>query len=82
MLSTFKQPPIIKDLGVKYYKVYCSLNRLVLGVDNIYLDVHISPQVYSSLKKTTFLLMVKHSGTRNSFLKTIKENFVRLKRML
>ncbi|MGA3279826.1 MAG: hypothetical protein ABSD50_02445 [Smithella sp.] len=67
MLSTFKQPPIIKNLGVKHYKAYCSLNRLALGVDNIHLDVHISPQVYSSLKKTTFLLMVKNSGTENFF---------------
>ncbi|MGP8153306.1 MAG: hypothetical protein ACLQBQ_04055 [Smithella sp.] len=67
MLNTFKQPPIINNVGVKHYKFYCSLNRLSLGVDNIHLDVHISPQVYSSLKKTAFLLMIKHSGTEFFF---------------
>jgi len=63
----FKQPPTINNLGLKRYKLSCSLNRLALGVDNIHLDVHISPQVYSTLKKTAFILTVKHSGTENFF---------------
>ncbi|MFZ1036609.1 MAG: hypothetical protein WAN57_05330, partial [Smithella sp.] len=79
MLSTFKQPPIIKNLGVKHYKAYCSLNRLALGVDNIHLDVHISPQAYSSLKKTTFLLMVKNSGTE-FFFKDYKREFCEIEK--
>ncbi len=74
MLSTFKKPPVIKNLGIKNYKVYCSLNKLALGVDNIHVDVHISPRVYNALKKTTFLLMVKHSGTE-FFLKDYKREF-------
>ncbi len=65
--KSFKEPPTVKNLGVKRYQVYCSLNKLALGVDNINLDVHISPQFYSTLKKTTFLLMVKHSGTEIFF---------------
>jgi hypothetical protein len=72
--KSFKQPPTIKNLGIKRYQVYCSLNRLALGVDNINLDVHISPQLYSALKKTTFLLMVKHSGTE-IFFKEYKREF-------
>jgi hypothetical protein len=79
MLSTFKKPPIIKNLGVKHYKVSCSLNRLALGVDNIHLDVHISPQVYSALKKTTFLLMVKHSGTE-FFFKDYRREFCEIEK--
>jgi hypothetical protein len=72
--KSFKEPPSVKNLGVKRYQVYCSLNRLALGVDNINLDVHISPQLYSALKKTTFLLMVKHSGTE-IFFKEYKREF-------
>ena len=79
MLSTFKKPPIIKNLGVKHYKVYCSLNKLALGVDNIHLDVHISPQVYSALKKTTFLLMIKHSGTE-FFFKDYRREFCEIEK--
>jgi hypothetical protein len=74
MFNTFKKPPVIKNLGVKNYKVYCSLNRLALGVDNIHLDVHISPQVYNALEKTAFLLMIKHSGTE-IFFKDYKREF-------
>lgn len=67
IFKAFKQTPSIKNLGVRHYQISCSLNRLALGVDNIHLDVHISPQVYSALKKTAFLLTVKHSATEFFF---------------
>jgi len=79
MFSTFKKPPVIKNLGIKPYKVYCSLNRLAVGVDNIHLDVHISPQVYSALKKTAFLLTIKHSGT-DIFFKEYKREFCEIEK--
>ena len=70
MLSIFKslkQPPTLNNLGLKRYQTAYSLNRLPSGVDNVHLDVHISPQVHSTLKKTAFLLMIKHTGTEIFF---------------
>jgi hypothetical protein len=59
--------PHLKNLCLKRYRANYSLNRLVFGVDNIHFDVHISSQVYNCLKKTVFLLMVKHSKTEYYF---------------
>ena len=73
IIKSFKQPPTTKHLGIKNYQLYYSLNRLALGVDNIHLDVHISPQLYSALKKTAFLLMVKHSRTEFFFTEYKKD---------
>ncbi len=67
ILKSLKQPLTIKNLDIKSYQLSYSLNRLSLGVDNIHLDVHISPQLYNSLKKTAFLLTVKHSRTEFFF---------------
>ena len=61
----FTKPPSLKTLNLKRYLVNFSLNRLVSGVDNIHLDVHISAQVHNSLKRTAFLLMFKHSQTED-----------------
>ncbi|MGB5218243.1 MAG: hypothetical protein WBN66_08080 [Smithella sp.] len=66
-LNIFQKKPDLKNLGLKPYQITFALDRLVFGVDNIHLDVHISPQVYSCLRKTVFLLMVKHSKTENFF---------------
>lgn len=74
IFKPFKKTPTIKNLGVRNYQIYCSLGSLTPGVDNIHLDVRISPQVYNSLKKTTFLLMVKHSGAE-FFFKEYKKEF-------
>ncbi len=67
IFKSFTKPPGIKNLGLKRYLVTYSLNRLGLGVDNIHLDVHISPQVYSSLKRTAFLLLIRHSHSEYFF---------------
>ncbi|PKN10372.1 MAG: hypothetical protein CVU72_01420 [Deltaproteobacteria bacterium HGW-Deltaproteobacteria-7] len=79
ILKSFQQPPTIKNLGVKHFHIYCSLNRLALGVDNIHLDVHISRQVHNALKKTAFLLMVKYSGTE-FFFKDYKREFCEIEK--
>lgn len=65
--NIFQKKHDLKNLGLKPYQVTFALDRLVFGVDNVHLDVHISPQVYSCLRKTAFLLMVKHSKTENFF---------------
>jgi len=72
--NIFAKKPGSNSLSLKRYQVSYSLDRLAFGVDNIHLDVHISPQVYNALKKTAFLLMVKHSGTED-FFKEYKREF-------
>lgn len=67
ILNSYQQPPNIRILGLKRYQAAYSLNRLPTGVDNVHLDVHISNQVHSALKKTAFVLMIKHSGTEIFF---------------
>ncbi|MCX5849908.1 MAG: hypothetical protein NTW65_10720 [Deltaproteobacteria bacterium] len=65
--ESLRKAPILKNLDLKSYHIAYSLDRLVLGVDNINFDVHISPQVYTALKKTASLLMIKHSRSENFF---------------
>jgi hypothetical protein len=67
IFKLFKKPPSLKNVGLKRYRVAYSLNRLVFGVDNIHIDVHISPQVYNALKRTASILMIKHSQSENFF---------------
>ena len=67
IFKSYKKPQTFINLGFKSYKTAYSLDRLPLGVDNVHLDVHISNQVLSALKKTTFFLMVKHSQTEFFF---------------
>ncbi len=63
----FSKPPSLKQLPLKRYRVDLPLNRLVLGVDNLHLDVHISPQAHNTVKRAVFLLIIKHSRTENFF---------------
>jgi hypothetical protein len=73
IFSSNKNPQGIRTLGVKFYQTSYSLSRLPSGVDNVHLDVYISPQIYNALKKTAFLLIVKHSGTE-IFIKEYKRD--------
>ncbi len=59
--SSFSKLPSLKSLHLKPYLVDYSLDRLSFGVDNIHFDVHISPQLCNALKKTTLLVIIKHS---------------------
>ena len=67
IIELFIKPPSLKNLGLKRYQIAYSLDRLAFGVDNIHIDVHISPQVYSALKRTASLLMIKHSQSEVFF---------------
>ena len=67
IFELFTKPPSLKNLDLKRYQVDYSLNRLVFGVDNIHFDVRISPQVGNALKRTAFLLMIKHSQSEYFF---------------
>jgi len=69
----FSKPPSLRQLPLKPYLVDFPLNRLVLGVDNVHLDVYISPQVHNTVKRTIFLLMIKHSQLENFFGEYKKE---------
>lgn len=85
ILKSYQKPETFRNLGCKPYKTAFSLDRLPLGVDNVHLDVHISNQALSALKKTAFLLMVKHSQTefffkdyRRDVCESEKENLRRI----
>lgn len=67
IFELFTKPLDLKNIELKAYQVDYSLNNLVFGVDNIHFDVHISPQVGSALKRTAFLLMIKHSRSEYFF---------------
>ena len=67
IFELFTKTPSLKNLGLKRYQVAYSLDRLAFGVDNIHIDVHISPQVYNALKRTASLLMIKHSQSEDFF---------------
>jgi hypothetical protein len=67
IFELFTKQPSLKNLGLKRYQVAYSLDRLVFGVDNIHIDVHISPQVHNALKRTASLLMIKHSQSEDFF---------------
>ena len=71
----FSKPPSLKKLPLKRYPIVdFSLNRLVAGVDNIHFDVHISPQVQNAIRRTAYLLMIKHSGSESFFQDYRKEH--------
>jgi hypothetical protein len=67
-------PPSLKQLPLKPYQIKFPLNRLVLGVDNIHLDVYINAQVHNTIKQTAALLIIKHSQTGQYFEDYSKES--------
>jgi hypothetical protein len=70
MLNYFKsrnKPLTLRGLRLEPYRMVYALNRLPLGVDNVRLDVHISPRAHNALSKTLFSLMIKHTGTEIFF---------------
>lgn len=60
-LHYFSELPSLKQLPLKRYYIDFSLNRLYLGVDNIHLDVYVSPQVFMTVKRLALLLLIKHT---------------------
>jgi len=61
LFQLFFKTPSLKQLSLKRYLIDFSLDRLLYGVDNIHIDVHISSQVQNAVKRVAFLLMAKHS---------------------
>ncbi len=64
MLNIFQslsKPQDLKDLPLKPYLVDITLDGLVFGVDNIHIDVRISPQLSNTLEKTAWGIIIKHS---------------------
>jgi len=61
----FSKPPSLKGFPLKLYRIDFSLSRLIFGVDNIHIDVHVSPQVCGAVKRTASLLMIKHSRSES-----------------
>lgn len=72
--SSFSKLPSLKNLPLKSYLIDYSLDRLAFGVDNIHFDVHISPQLRNALKKTTLLVMIKHSHAEQFYRDYKKES--------
>ncbi len=73
-VQRFSKLPSLKPLSLKRNLIDFSLDRLVRGVDNIHIDVHISPQVQNAVKRVVSLLMIKHSETENYFKDYKREN--------
>ena len=67
LFNFFSKPPSLKSLPLERYLFNLSLNRLAAGVDNIHIDVHISPQVHNLLKSAAYLLMIGHSRSEHFF---------------
>ncbi|HON59941.1 MAG TPA: hypothetical protein PLT45_10460 [Smithella sp.] len=77
MLNLFernKTLPSVRDLGVKLYRLPYSLDRIPLGVDNVHIDVHLSPQIYNALRKAAFFLMIRYSKTEMFFKEFRKDS--------
>ncbi len=72
-ISFFSKPPSLKQLPLKRYIINLSLDRLASGVDNVHIDVHISPQVLTAVKRSVAVLMIKHSRSENFFKDDKKE---------
>lgn len=65
--SFFSKVPSLKQLPLKRYLINYSFNRLVFGVDNIHIDVHISPQVHNVVNQAVSASIIKHSRSENFF---------------
>ncbi len=72
-LAFSSTPPSLKQLPLKRYQASFSLNRLAFGVDSIHIDVHLSPQVHSAVKRAVAVSMIKHSRAED-FLEEIRRD--------
>lgn len=72
--SFFSSLPSLKQLPLKCYLSKFSFSRLVFGVDNIHIDVHVSSQVHAVIKRAVSASMIKHSRAENFFDDNKKES--------
>jgi len=61
----FLKPPSLKQLPLKPYRIHLSLDRLMVGVDNIHIDVHISPRVHGAVKQAAAASLIRHSRSEH-----------------
>jgi hypothetical protein len=61
------KPPSLRSLPLKRYRIHLSLSRLNFGVDSIHIDVHISPQVCSAVRRAAAVSLIKHSRSEAFF---------------
>jgi hypothetical protein len=65
--SIFSKPPSLRSLPLKRYLIQFSLDRLAFGVDSIHIDVHISDQLHSVVKRAVAASMIRHGRAENFF---------------
>lgn len=66
--------PSLKTLPLKRYRINFSLDRLVLGVDSLHIDVRLSTQVHMAVKRVVSVLMIRHSRCEDFFEDDKKES--------
>jgi hypothetical protein len=62
MFTFFSKHSALKNLPLETYSVEFPLDKLILGVDNIHYDVHLSPSFCTSASKIIGRLLAKHAG--------------------
>ena len=67
MFHFLSKRPAPVSLSLGRCSFHFALDKLVVGADNIHIDVHISPQVYRTTQRVASLLMIKHSKTEFLF---------------
>ncbi len=68
------KPPSHQQHPLKRYSINFSFSRLLFGIDSIHIDVHVSPQLHTAVKKAVSLLMIKHSRAEKFFLEKKKDH--------
>lgn len=61
----FNKVPSLRDFALKSYSTSLPLDRLVLGVDNIRFDVHLSEGFYSTASKLSLRLISRHASAEH-----------------
>jgi hypothetical protein len=74
-LKYSRQLPPLSDFSLNTYLVTFSLDRLMLGVDNIRHDVHLSPIFLSATRKIVTDLVYRHAGIETHDAKKRERNW-------
>jgi hypothetical protein len=80
MLGFFRNKPnfpSISRFSLKQYKHTYSLDRLVLGVDNIRYDVYLSPTYINVTRKIAARLVARHAGVEKSGSQPQQDSWVK-----
>lgn len=63
----FSNPPSLRALPLKRYRVQFSLERLAFGVDSIHIDVRISDQLHSVVRRAVAASLIRYSRSEGFF---------------